>query len=203
MKYLPWEQSPQLLRIQRELKRVFDPDDLLNPGKILPPPVLVAATPTGREASRWGEIFEGIYRHRTFAVWAMWFCCFSTTYGLNAWLPTLYRTNFQLPLSQALLYGLITQVVGLVGSTICALNVDRSGRRPWFLFAFIGGGIVLLTLSVVGPSILWADAYATTAYVMGLDGLAWVAAMPGYGACAITRRGRLVTTDRFEALRLS
>ena len=121
-------------------------------GKILPPPVLVAATPTGREASRWGEIFEGIYRHRTFAVWAMWFCCFSTTYGLNAWLPTLYRTNFQLPLSRALLYGLITQVVGLVGSTICALNVDRSGRRPWFLFAFIGGGIVLLTLSVVGPS---------------------------------------------------
>ncbi len=38
MKYLPWEQSPTLLRIQRELKRVFDPDDLLNPGKILPPP---------------------------------------------------------------------------------------------------------------------------------------------------------------------
>jgi glycolate oxidase len=36
MKYLPWEQSPPLLRIQRDLKRVFDPDDLLNPGKILP-----------------------------------------------------------------------------------------------------------------------------------------------------------------------
>jgi len=36
MKYLPWEQAPPLLRIQRELKRVFDPDDLLNPGKILP-----------------------------------------------------------------------------------------------------------------------------------------------------------------------
>ena len=36
MKYLPWEQSPPLLRVQRDLKRVFDPDDLLNPGKILP-----------------------------------------------------------------------------------------------------------------------------------------------------------------------
>jgi glycolate oxidase len=36
MKYLPWEQSPPLLRLQRELKKVFDPDDLLNPGKILP-----------------------------------------------------------------------------------------------------------------------------------------------------------------------
>lgn len=38
MKYLPWEQSPPLLRVQRELKRLFDPDDLLNPGKIVPAP---------------------------------------------------------------------------------------------------------------------------------------------------------------------
>jgi glycolate oxidase len=38
MKYMPWEQSPPLLRIQRELKRVFDPLDLLNPGKIFPAP---------------------------------------------------------------------------------------------------------------------------------------------------------------------
>jgi FAD/FMN-containing dehydrogenase len=36
MKYLPWEQAPPLLRLQRELKRVFDPEDLLNPGKIVP-----------------------------------------------------------------------------------------------------------------------------------------------------------------------
>jgi glycolate oxidase len=35
-KYIAWEQSPPLLRLQRELKRAFDPDDLLNPGKILP-----------------------------------------------------------------------------------------------------------------------------------------------------------------------
>jgi glycolate oxidase len=36
MKYVPWEQAPPLLRLQRQLKRVFDPDDLLNPGKIFP-----------------------------------------------------------------------------------------------------------------------------------------------------------------------
>ena len=91
-----------------------------------------------RQASRWGEIFEGIYRHRTFSVWAMWFCCFSTTYGLQAWLPTLYRTNFHLPLAQSLLYGLITQCCGIFGSVLCALTVDRTGRRPWFVVAFAG-----------------------------------------------------------------
>jgi glycolate oxidase len=35
-KYIAWEQAPELLRLQRELKRVWDPDDLLNPGKIFP-----------------------------------------------------------------------------------------------------------------------------------------------------------------------
>lgn len=33
--YLPLEHSPGLLQLQNELKRVFDPDGLLNPGKVL------------------------------------------------------------------------------------------------------------------------------------------------------------------------
>lgn len=34
--YLPLEQSPELIAVQRDLKRVFDPHGLLNPGKIFP-----------------------------------------------------------------------------------------------------------------------------------------------------------------------
>ena len=34
--YLPLEQSPELITLQRDLKRVFDPQNLLNPGKIFP-----------------------------------------------------------------------------------------------------------------------------------------------------------------------
>jgi len=34
--YLPLEQSPELITVQRDLKRVFDPGELLNPGKIFP-----------------------------------------------------------------------------------------------------------------------------------------------------------------------
>ena len=34
--YLPLEQSPEHIALQRELKRVFDPQGLLNPGKIFP-----------------------------------------------------------------------------------------------------------------------------------------------------------------------
>ncbi len=34
--YLPLEQSPELIALQRDIKRAFDPKDLLNPGKIFP-----------------------------------------------------------------------------------------------------------------------------------------------------------------------
>ncbi|HTA91962.1 MAG TPA: FAD-linked oxidase C-terminal domain-containing protein [Polyangiaceae bacterium] len=34
--YLELEQSPELITLQRDLKRVFDPQNLLNPGKIFP-----------------------------------------------------------------------------------------------------------------------------------------------------------------------
>lgn len=34
--YLPLEQSPELIELQRGIKRLFDPKDLLNPGKIFP-----------------------------------------------------------------------------------------------------------------------------------------------------------------------
>lgn len=34
--YLPLEQSPQLIALQKSIKRVFDPQGLLNPGKIFP-----------------------------------------------------------------------------------------------------------------------------------------------------------------------
>ena len=34
--YLPFEQGPELVALQQDLKRVFDPSGLLNPGKIFP-----------------------------------------------------------------------------------------------------------------------------------------------------------------------
>jgi thiamine biosynthesis lipoprotein len=52
----------------------------------------------------------------------------------------------------------------------------------------------LQSVTVVGPSLTWADAYATTAFVMGLDGLAWVADHTGYGALAVTADDRVVWT---------
>lgn len=53
----------------------------------------------------------------------------------------------------------------------------------------------LASMTVVGPHLTWADAFATTAFVMGLDGVEWVANFAGYRALAITAEGELVGRD--------
>jgi len=52
----------------------------------------------------------------------------------------------------------------------------------------------LRSVSVIGPSLAMADAYATAAFVLGPKGLAWVESHPGYGALAVTAADRLVWT---------
>jgi FAD:protein FMN transferase len=56
------------------------------------------------------------------------------------------------------------------------------------------------SITVVGPSLALADAYATTAYAMGDAGLAWLSARAGYSAYAIDRDFKASWTAGFERL---
>jgi thiamine biosynthesis lipoprotein len=67
--------------------------------------------------------------------------------------------------------------------------------------------IDLRSITIVGPSLTYADAYATAAFAMGATGLSWVAGLPEYEGCAVTTapgadpsefEGRLVWTAGFE-----
>jgi thiamine biosynthesis lipoprotein len=53
----------------------------------------------------------------------------------------------------------------------------------------------LASVTVVGPHLTWADAFATAAFVMGRDGVDWVTNFTGYRALAITIQGELVRFD--------
>lgn len=50
------------------------------------------------------------------------------------------------------------------------------------------------SLTVVGPHLTWADAFATAAFAMGAAGVDWVARHDGYTAIAIGLDGRVVTS---------
>ncbi|MFN8624162.1 MAG: FAD:protein FMN transferase [Chloroflexota bacterium] len=59
----------------------------------------------------------------------------------------------------------------------------------------------LRTITVAGPSLARADAYATAAFAMGEAGTRWTLGLPGYGAAAITADGRVVTTPLLRTWR--
>ena len=56
----------------------------------------------------------------------------------------------------------------------------------------------LRSVTVVGPALAFTDGYATALFVMGLDGLPWLASRPDYAAMAITTDDRLVWTPGME-----
>ncbi|MDT7544284.1 MAG: FAD:protein transferase [Actinomycetota bacterium] len=53
----------------------------------------------------------------------------------------------------------------------------------------------LASVSVVGPSLLWADVYATAAFARGHGALAWLATVPSYDGLVVHHDGRLESTD--------
>lgn len=58
----------------------------------------------------------------------------------------------------------------------------------------------LTSLTVVGPSLGWADAYATAGFVLGDGALEWIDGRIGYGALAVDAERRLSWTGRMDPL---
>jgi FAD:protein FMN transferase len=58
----------------------------------------------------------------------------------------------------------------------------------------------LLSMTVAGPSLTLADAYATIGFALGNAGVGWVARRPGYSPYAVTCEGRVQFTDQFAVL---
>lgn len=59
----------------------------------------------------------------------------------------------------------------------------------------------LASVTIVGPDLTFADVYATTVFVMGVDGLTWLMRHPGYDGMIVTRDDRIVATPGFAAYR--
>jgi MFS transporter, putative metabolite:H+ symporter len=122
-------------------------------GKPLPPAEPVATIDAAQsQSSSWGTLFSPVYLRRTLMVWSIWFGSYIVYYGIGTWLPTLYRTVFHLPLEVSLRYGLISNGVGFLGATLCALTIDQFGRRFWFAVSLGGSAVFLGILWQLGAS---------------------------------------------------
>ncbi|SDG96755.1 MFS transporter [Propionivibrio dicarboxylicus] len=127
-------------------------NDAIKHGLPLPEPVIRTLDPKATAKSDWRELFQGIYLKRTLTIWSLWFCAYMVNNGLITWLPTLYKSVFKLPLQTSLAYGWITSGVGVLASIVCALLIDKVGRRPWYSWAFLLAMLPLILLTTLGAT---------------------------------------------------
>jgi len=129
----------------------------------------LAAGLVDRKKSSWKELFSPLYRPRTVVVWVLWASSYFVANGINNWLPTLYRTVYDMPLQEALRMASLTNVLSTCAVLACALLVDRVGRRRWAAASFLVSGTLLGVLGLLGAGSAWSVMIlASSAYaVMG------------------------------------
>lgn len=117
-------------------------------GKPLPEPVAVEAS-TAVQQGRFSQLFHPRYLRRTLLVWIMWFCSSMILYGLMTWLPTIFRTRYNMTTGEALTYSVAGNFVLLVSGLICAMVLDRIARRTFFIAGFCLASLPLIVLHFV------------------------------------------------------
>ncbi len=98
------------------------------------------------------DLVSKAYIGRTLAVWMLWATCGFIQYGLSTWLPTVYKTVYHAPLQLALNLAAGASVLGVVGSLVCAMIVDKVGRKPVINVSFL-----LCALSLVLAGVFHAS----------------------------------------------
>lgn len=113
-------------------------------------PALPADLPMVAQARpRIADLFKGIYFGRTIAVWLLWTGAYFVSYGITAWLPSLFRTVYHLDVQQSLIYGLITSGVGLCSAFLGVFLIDAIGRRRLFMISLGGCAVALLSFALL------------------------------------------------------
>jgi putative MFS transporter len=120
-----------------------------NGAQPLPPLPQINARPAASK-TRLRELFAGPYARRTLLVWVVWASSYIISYGLQGWIPTLYREIYHLTLQQSLNYAVAAPLGSVLGSLICVFLIDRIGRRYWFIGAFLLAAVSLIGLWAIG-----------------------------------------------------
>ena len=100
---------------------------------------------------RIADLFKGIYLRRTISVWLIWIGAYFVSYGITAWMPSLFRTVYHLDVQQSLTYGLINSVIGLCGAFTALYLIEAIGRRRMFIISLTGCCVPLLSFAFLPP----------------------------------------------------
>jgi len=136
----------------------------------MPSPPVAAILPAQvpvppRARGKWSELLSPAFRGRTLIVWVLWSTAFLIANSLNNWMPTLYTTVYHLDLPQALRAASMTNVAQVALVLLCAMVIDRTGRKYWMMGAFGCGAVLLSVLAFGGTqNVSWVIVFSTLSY---------------------------------------
>ncbi|MET9595284.1 MFS transporter [Streptomyces sp. NPDC006516] len=137
------EAEAAIARIEAEVARATAEE--------LPAPA-PSANPVDEPKGSVMDLFRGRYLRRTSVLAGLWFAAYYVNHGISTWLPSLYTKEFGLDLTTALVFTLLSNVTGLLGTFVMAMLIDRTGRRPALIGAFVGTTLSLGVLALAGAT---------------------------------------------------
>ncbi|MFE5707420.1 MFS transporter [Rhodococcus sp. ACS1] len=131
-----------MTRIENEITEKY--------GKTLPAPQPLPSVTVDVRRGTFAEAFRGVYLRRTLMLAAIWGCAYFVNYGIASWLPTLYRSAFNVSVDTALHYSIVTSVAGLLGCILVAFLIDNLGRRICITASMVLCSSLLFLLAATG-----------------------------------------------------
>jgi putative MFS transporter len=142
------------------------------------PPVVPIPSFESQEQFSWLGLFKGIYLKRTLTVWLLWYCGTAVGFGLQTWLPTMFRTVYKLPVATALAYSAVGNIAVCITVIIVSFSIDRVGRKPILFTAFFVAAVSLIFLgayqSLVSTEVIMYVAGVSLAFVAISQLTLWV-----------------------------
>jgi len=169
-------------------------------GAVPLPPIPTGVPPAVAAVGRFRDLFAGVYRQRTLSLWVLWFCAYGITYAMTGWMPSIMRTVYHQPVSQANLYGFVLNIVGLCVLLTAVFTIDRIGRKAAFAGGFLLAAVPLLiatfapSLSALGLAVLATLAFGAMGMIPGSLGMYTAENYPnhlraiGNGATSVSQR---------------
>ena len=142
-------------------------------GELPEPRPIVSAVAVDTSRGRFIEAFQGVYLRRTLMLAAIWGSAYFVNYGIASWLPTLYRTVFEVSVDTALHYSIFTTVASLVGCLAVAFLIDNLGRRICITSSMVLCAALLFLLAGTGTGsavtvLLWSAGAALFVFAVNM-----------------------------------
>ena len=98
-------------------------------------------------------LFSPALRRVSIVTFLLWFLGSLVNYGLATWTPSIFVSQFHIPVADALRYGAIGSMPIFVTPLVLAATIDRYGRRPFAI-----GGALLATVCLAALAALpWGN----------------------------------------------